>query len=248
MRRFHAESLAALTIALCSSWAIRLPAATATPAPSTTADNQCREVMCLDGDGPLELDPTHMTLRHFTIVYPQRGTTLTGDLAQGEMPAPNSRDMRWVLTGHVEITLPQGHLTADKATMQVINGGISAVTAEGTPAKFDRGGGTATAAGQSPAIPAALEHAYGHARTIIYDLDRGQLELHGDSYLSNGCYEFSSEHMSYDIINQRIQADPHEGGGVHGKITRDRNGGGNCPGSSIGSGTGNSGTNGGNKP
>ncbi len=230
MQRCHVEPLAMLAIALCGAVATRLPAANAKPASAAAADDQCREVMCLDGDGPLILDPTHMSLHHFRIVYPQRGTTVTGDSAEGEMPAPNSKDMHWVLTGHVEVTMPQGHLTAERATMQVIDSRLSIMTAEGSPAVFDRGSDASPPVGASAAVSQALVHAHGHARQIVYDLDHGQLEFSGDSYLSNGCYEFTSEHLSYDIANQRVQADPHDGGSVHLKFTHDRSGG-NCPGS-----------------
>ena len=215
-----------------------------TPAtnPAAGADT-CREPVCLTA-GRLEADATHLTLHDFNIIYAARGTTVTGDLAEGESAGGDSKNTRWVLTGHVQITIPQGHLKADRATMQIVNGRISSMTAEGSPAEFDRGGDTPPPAGTSN-IQAALVHAHGHARQIVYDLDHGQLELSGDGFLTNGCYEFTSEHMSYDIANQRVQADPHDGGSVHGKLPRNAS---SCPGAGMGISSGSGGSSGGDKP
>ena len=228
MRPWHAERLAALMVmALCGpAGSVRLSAA------EIAAADACQDPVCLTA-ARLEADATHLILHDFDIVYATRGTTVTGDLAEGDSPGRDSKNTHWVLTGHVQITIPQGRLKADRATMQIVNGRISTMTAEGSPAEFDRGDDTTPPAGASPNIQAALNHAHGHARQIVYDLDRGQLDLSGDSYLANGCYEFTSERMSYDIANQRVQADPRDGGGVRGRITRDRSTA-DCPGLGTG--------------
>jgi lipopolysaccharide transport protein LptA len=188
-------------------------------AAGTDSDN-CREPVCLNA-ARLEADSTHLVLHDFDIVYAARGTTVKGDLAEGESTDRDSKNTHWVLTGHVDVTMPQGHLSADRATMQIVNGRITILTAQGSPALFERAAGGPPVGG-NPGVQNAIEHARGHAREIVYDLDRNQLDLSGDSYLTNGCYEFSSEHMSYDIANQRVQADPRDSAGVRGKIIRER--------------------------
>jgi len=44
--------------------------------------------------------------------------------------------------------------------------------------------------------------------------------LHGDGWLSDGCNEITSEHISYDLISQRVRADsaPGDNARVHGTI------------------------------
>jgi lipopolysaccharide transport protein LptA len=190
-------------------------AARAEDAHAAADTDSCREPVCLNA-ARLEADSTHLVLHDFNIVYVARGTTVTGDLAEGESPGKDSKDTHWVLTGHVEVTLPQGHLSADHATMQLIDGRITTLTADGAPASFERNPDGNVPAGSNPGLQAALEHAHAHARRIVYDLEHSQLDLTGDSYLTNGCYEFTAEHMSYDIATQKVQADPRDSRGVHG--------------------------------
>jgi lipopolysaccharide transport protein LptA len=191
----------------------------AASAPAETAE-KCDNPVCLSA-ASTEATPTHLILHSFRIVYTSRGTTVTGDLAEGDSAGSDTRNTTWVLTGHVLIIMPQGILRADRATMQIVSGRITSMTAQGTPAEFERNPDSTLPAGSNPNAASPSEHAHGHAREIIYDLEHGELQLNGDSYLSNGCYEFSSEHMSYDITNQRVHADPGDSSGVHG-IVRDR--------------------------
>jgi lipopolysaccharide transport protein LptA len=213
-------TLAALTLL---SVLFHLSAARGAVPPGADADNRekCREPVCLNG-ARLEADSTHLTLHDFDIEYVTRGTTVKGDLAVGESSSRDSKNTSWVLTGHVQIFMPQGHLSADRATMQVVNGRIASVTASGSPAEFERAADAPAPTGSNSQVLAAAEHAHGHAHEIIYDLDRNELQLNGDSYISNGCYEFSSERMSYDVGNQRVEADPRDSGGVRGKYIRER--------------------------
>jgi lipopolysaccharide transport protein LptA len=207
-------TLAALPL-LCALLHASAVRGAAPPAAQTDSAEKCREPVCLNA-ARLEADSTHLTLHDFDIEYVTRGTTVKGDLAEGESSGRDAKNTYWVLTGHVQIFMPQGHLSADRATMQIVNGRIASVTASGSPAEFERTDGPAPT-GSNSQVLAAAEHAHGHAREIIYDLDRNELQLNGDSFISNGCYEFSSERMSYDVANQRVQADPRDSGGVRGK-------------------------------
>jgi len=193
----------------------------APPGANVDSSEKCRDPVCLNA-ARLEADSTHLTLHDFDIQYVTRGTTVKGDLAEGESSGRDSKSTNWVLTGHVQIFMPQGHLSADRATMQIVNGRIANVTAQGSPAEFERTTDAPAPTGSNSQGLGAAEHAHGHAREIIYDVDRNELQLNGDSYISNGCYEFSSERMSYDVANQRVQADPRDSGGVRGKYIRER--------------------------
>jgi len=220
MPLWRTERLASALLVLCSAAAGGASSGADVPAAGNAAPEKCIDPICLNA-GRLEGTPTELVLHDFTILYPARRTTIKGDMAQGARASGESKDTSWVLTGHVEIFTAQGHLTADRATMHTNNGVIANMTAQGMPAEFERNPDSAAPDGGTANTAAPFEHAHGHAREIIYDLEHNELQLNGDSYLSNGCYEFSSEHMSYDIASQRVQADPHDSKGVQG-IVRER--------------------------
>jgi lipopolysaccharide transport protein LptA len=176
----------------------------------------CHESVCLTGSG-VQSTPTHLTWHDITIVYAGRSTVVKGDLGEGDVTSADSKNSNWVLTGHVQIWMPQGHLSADHATMKISNDRITTLTALGAPAQFERFADTAASPAVS-AAQAALQHANGHAGEIIYDVEHNQLELNGDAHVTAGCYEFSSEHIVYDLANQKVQADPRDDSHVTGII------------------------------
>jgi len=166
----------------------------------------CHEEVCVSGSR-LEGTLTHLTWPDVTIVYKARATVVKGDLAEINVTSRDSKNSASVITGHVQIFMPQGHLSADRATMQIVNNRITVLTAQGAPAEFERFADGTPPTGPNSGAQAALEHAHGHAREITYDVDHNQLDLNGDAYVTGGCYEFNSEHMVYDLANQRVQAD-----------------------------------------
>jgi lipopolysaccharide export system protein LptA len=91
---------------------------------------------------------------------------------------------------------------------------------QGSPAEFESSGDTSGLGLPGSAkggVAAAIEHAHGHADEIIYSLDRNELQLNGNSWLSNGCNEISSQHIAYDIASQKVHAETNPGdkAGVH---------------------------------
>ena len=184
---------AGAVLALLSLAGMPMPthAADAAPFDYQGALENCHETVCLSSSH-FEGTPTHQTWNDITIVYKARATVVKGDVAEGTSASNDSKNSNWVITGGVQIFMPQGHLSADRATMQIVNNRITTLTAQGAPAEFER-----FADGTAPTGPnqAALEHARGHAREMTYDVDHNQLELNGDAYVTAGCYEFSSEHM-----------------------------------------------------
>jgi lipopolysaccharide transport protein LptA len=122
---------------------------------------------------------------------------------------------QWVLTGHVQVYMDQGagqhnELHADTATVQFQNKHVASMTAHGNPADFMR------------TTEKTHEAARGHAHSIRYDVDRDELQLDGDSWLSDGCREITAPHIDYDVMRQRVQAaaggDPSQ---VHGTLRTD---------------------------
>jgi lipopolysaccharide transport protein LptA len=153
-----------------------------------------------------ELERNHLVLYDIDIVDTTRGVSrIKADRA--EATGRDFGNANWVLTGHVQVFIPEGQLRADTATVQFTDNHIETMTADGTPAEFEH----------------ALDNgqiAHGHARAITFDMRRNELQLNGDSWLSDGCNEINSGHIAYDIGSQRMRADssPGDSAPVHGTI------------------------------
>jgi lipopolysaccharide transport protein LptA len=173
---------------------------------AAASDLPCNEPPMCYRASRLDAERNRVVLYDFDIVDMTRGIShLKADRAEGDgLDFANSR---WVLTGHVELFMPDGHLSADKATVLFASQRIDSMTAEGAPAEFDH----------------PLENgqkAHGHAQAIDYDAAHNEIQLHGDGWLSDGCNEITSEHISYDLVSQRVRADsaPGDNARVHGTI------------------------------
>lgn len=225
MRFRRTESLAwpasgVLGLALCLIAHRGEMAAAAESGTDTASIESCHDPLCLNASH-LEYTPNHLVLHEFDIVDTTRGTThVKGDLAEGT--GDDSKNSNWVLTGHVELTLPQGHLSADRATMQIVNNRITLMTAQGSPAQFESSGDASAPNTPKSGVAAAIKHARGHANEIIYNLEHGELQLNGDSWLSNGCNEISSQHISYDLSSQKVHAETNAGEKDKVRITSNR--------------------------
>jgi len=165
----------------------------------------CREPLCYTASR-LQAERTRLLLYDIDIVYTTRGIShIKADVA--EATGADIGSSQWVLTGHVQVFIPEGQLSADKATVQFANKRIDTMTAEGAPAEFEH----------------ALENgqtAHGHARAITLDMQHNEVQLNGDGWLSDGCREITSGHIGYDIGSQRMWADspPGDQARVHGTI------------------------------
>jgi LPS export ABC transporter protein LptC/lipopolysaccharide transport protein LptA len=171
----------------------------------------CHEAMCLRHGGPLDGTDTHLVAHDITIVYTTRQTVVKADLGEGDINSPDSKNSHWTLTDHVQIWMPQGHISANRATMSIVNDRITELTAQGSPAEFEGYGTNALASGLRPEAQALLAHAHGHAREIDFDVDRNLLELSGDAYVQSACYQYEDDSITYDIANQEVHSDPRHG-------------------------------------
>jgi lipopolysaccharide transport protein LptA len=195
----------------------------ALPAGTAGADREgCNEPLCYTASS-LQAERNRMVLHDISIVDTTRGITrIKADLAEANGEDLGNSD--WVLTGHVQVFMPQGRLNADKATVQFINKRIASMSAEGAPAEFEHSVAAAAqdgAAGDSGSrAHGAIDSAHGHAREIDYDMEHDLLKLNGDSWLSDGCNEINSQSIVYDIANQKVRADAAPGGDtqVHGTL------------------------------
>jgi lipopolysaccharide transport protein LptA len=213
--------LSAASLAAASDEVLGADAAS-TPGPASAQREGCNEPLCYTAS-KLEAERSRMVLHDISIVDTTRGITrIKADLAEA-----NGQDLgnsEWVLTGHVQVFMPQGRLRADRATVQFVNKRIASMSAQGAPAEFEHSAPAVTQDGlAADAVGrgrSALESAHGHARDIDYDLEHDLLKLNGDSWLSDGCNEINSQSIVYDIANQRVQADAAPGGDtqVHGTL------------------------------
>ena len=73
---------------------------------------------CVYTASKLEAERNRMVLHDIDIVDTTRGIThIKADLAEATGEDLGNSD--WVLTGHVQVSMPQGKLRADRATMQI---------------------------------------------------------------------------------------------------------------------------------
>ena len=216
-------------LALGAAHAAGLPLALADTPPSGAAGvggelEACKEPLCYTAS-KLEADRNRMVLYDINIVDTTRGIThIKADLAEATGADLGNSD--WVLTGHVQASLPQGTLRADRATVQFVNKRIASMSAQGAPAEFERsvdhsadtplaGDGASRSHGQA-------DSAHGHARDIEYDLEHDLLTLKGDSWLTDGCNQINSQSIVYDIANQKVRAEtvPGDEHQVQGVLSR----------------------------
>jgi lipopolysaccharide transport protein LptA len=202
----------ALLLTLCalgSTGAARGAGAASDSIEGNDSVENCHKPLCWKGSSlNFDLQSNHLEVPDLEMVDTTRNAHIKADRA--ERTGEKADDSTWVLTGHVQITVPQGHLSADQATMQVRNNHIVTMISQGSPAQFERG---------ADSVASITSHAHGHAREIVYDLERNELQLNGDAWLTDGCYyELHSEHIAYDIANQKVHADPNDGSGVQGSV------------------------------
>lgn len=194
----------AAAAASSSATSAELPLQTPPPAPP------CSEPLCYTATS-LQAERNHLTLTDIEIVDTTRGTTqIKADHA--EATGLDLGNSRWVLTGHVQVYLPQGQLQASDATVQFTDKRIASIAADGSPAQFER---AVVRAGAT--VPTNVT---GHAQQITYNVARDQVQLTGDSWLTDGCNDISSQQITYDIANQHVEASaaPGASGRVHGTI------------------------------
>jgi lipopolysaccharide transport protein LptA len=161
------------------------------PPPTAPA---CNEPLCYTASS-LQAERNHLVLTDIEIVDTTRGTTqIKADHA--EATGLDLGNSRWVLTGHVQVYLPQGQLQAREATVQFTDKRIASIAADGSPAQFQR---QVVRTGQTTPTDVT-----GHAQQITYNVARDEVQLTGNSWLTDGCNDISTKKITYDIASQRV--------------------------------------------
>jgi len=121
----------------------------------------------------------------------------------------NYQNSKWTISGDVRINGQGGSLQSDEAIVTFANNLITRATVTGAPAQFE-------AQRETGADPVR-----GHAHTIDYGTESGDISLRDEAWLSDGCKEFRSEQIVYNIKSRSMQAQsvtPASGTGSDGKI------------------------------
>ena len=101
-----------------------------------------------------------------------------------------TRQSVWEFSGAVRIAFGTGTLTADSATVHVVDGRITQAEARGMPAQFEQ---------KLESLPRPVR---GHAGTINFDIAAQTIRLSGDAYFNDGRNEMSYPTVVYDIKGQ----------------------------------------------
>jgi lipopolysaccharide transport protein LptA len=110
----------------------------------------------------------------------------------------NFENSKWDLKGQVRITVPDGKLISDDATVTFRDNDIVSATVRGSPATFEQ------------RLEKTGQLAQGRARTIEYDVRNDTVRLAGDAWLTDGQNEIRGNTLIYDIGRQRVAANPGE--------------------------------------
>ncbi len=103
----------------------------------------------------------------------------------------------WRFMGAVHIRMPNGLLNSDSATITFRNNLITNAKIAGSPAEF-----------QQERVEQQV--ARGRAGTIEYDVTRGTIELRDKAWLSDGKNEITGQTLVYDMVKERVIANPGE--------------------------------------
>jgi lipopolysaccharide transport protein LptA len=103
----------------------------------------------------------------------------------------------WKFVGAVQIRMPNGQLDSDSATINFRNNQITHATIAGSPATFQQ-------------QQVEQQVARGRAGTIEYDVTRGTIELKEKAWLSDGKNEITGQTLVYDMLGERVIANPGE--------------------------------------
>lgn len=124
--------------------------------------------------------------------------TLTVEAQQATATGLEFENSQWSLTGQVRITVPDGRLSSDTATVSFRDNQITRALIRGKPAAFEQ------------RLEDDRQLAQGRAESIEYDVRNGTVQLSGDAWLSDGQNEIRGRTLIYDIARQRVAANPGE--------------------------------------
>jgi lipopolysaccharide transport protein LptA len=157
----------------------------------------------LDSRAPINLEAasSDFDYRNNTLLFRRVKITqgpLTVEAQEASATGLEFVNSQWTLRGQVRITLPDGKLTADTATVSFKDNQIVRAQVRGAPAEFEQ------------RLERTGQLARGRAESIEYDVRNDTVQLAGDAWLSDGQNEIRGRTLVYDIGRQRVAANPGE--------------------------------------
>jgi lipopolysaccharide transport protein LptA len=154
-----------------------------------------------DSTAPIDLEAasSDFDYRNDTLLFRRVKITqgpLQVEAEEARATGLNFENSKWDLVGQVSITLPDGRLAAEQATVSFRDNAVAQAEVRGSPATFEQ------------RLKDTRQLAKGHARTIFYDVRAGTVSLSGDAWLSDGQSEIRGDTLVYDIGRQRVAANP----------------------------------------
>lgn len=156
-----------------------------------------------DAQAPINLEAasSDFDYRNNTLLFRRIRISQGGmqvEAQQASATGLNFENSQWKLEGDVRITVPDGKLASDEATVTFSNNEIVRAVVRGSPASFEQ------------RIKESRQLAQGRSQTIEYDVRKATVRLTGDAWLSDGQNEIRGRTLVYDIGRQRVAANPDE--------------------------------------
>lgn len=153
---------------------------------------------------PINVDSSHVDYKGDTVIFKdvvitQGDTKVQADHAHAT-GLEDFENSHWTFEGNVRINgEQQGSLRSDQAVVEFRNKAIAKATATGSPAEFEQKRADTN------------EIARGHAHEIIYNVTDGTVRLSNDAWLCDGHNQISGSELTYNIREQRVQAESEPG-------------------------------------
>ena len=157
----------------------------------------------LDSQAPINLEAasSDFDYRNNTLLFKRVKITqgpLSVEAQEASATGLEFVNSQWTLKGQVRITVPDGKLASDTATVSFKDNQIVRAQIRGAPAVFEQ------------RLEKSGQLAQGRAESIEYDVRNGTVQLTGDAWLSDGQNEIRGRKLVYDIGRQRVAANPGE--------------------------------------
>jgi lipopolysaccharide transport protein LptA len=152
-------------------------------------------------DEPINLEAasTDFDYKNNSLVFKRVRITQGGmqvDAEEARATGLNFDNSEWELKGDVRITVPDGSLSSNEATVTFRNNEIMRAVIVGTPASFEQ------------KLRESQQLARGRAGKITYDVKASTVQLNGDAWLTDGQNQIEGATLIYNIGQQRVAANP----------------------------------------
>jgi lipopolysaccharide transport protein LptA len=161
------------------------------PPASTAQEADLRLPITLDADST-DYDGKNSMLMFTGLRLSQGSMGIQAD--RGRASKLDFEDSVWQFAGNVVIDVEGGHMESDTADLQFSGHQLQLATIAGAPATFEM---------QRPGSEVVTYAEAGHVR---YDFEAGIVEFSDNAVIIEGCNQISSDHLVYNISEQRINA------------------------------------------